>query len=423
MLKINLLIRLVLFHLVCIQISPLLGNFVFIPVLYAADTSEKLKQSHQDFERGRHNGKLLRDKDFSLELTIYETNTPPQFRVYAYSKNILLKPEEVKLNIKLKRLDGENENFEFKPDKDFLLSDKVVKEPHSFDMEVNAIYKGNSYQWKFPSYEGRVKISADAAKAAGLSTEVVGPADINEFVKLTGQIVLNPNSTVEVRARFPGIVKTIHANIGDSVQKDQLLTKIESNGTLEHYNINAPQDGIIISRNTNIGDLTLEKPLFTISDLSSLWAKFHVFPKDINKIKVGNKVDIKTVDDKQNIAAKITYIAPTIDALTQSVFAIAEFNNNDNLWKAGTIVKGDLLVSKDQVPLAVKVTALQKFRDFDVVFAQIGDEYEVRMLKLGRSDGEWVEALDGIKPGTRYVTENSFIIKAELEKDGAVHDH
>ena len=37
--------------------------------------------------------------------------------------------------------------------------------------------------------------------------------------------------------------------------------------------------------------------------------------------------------------------------------------------------------------------------------------------------GEWVEILGGLDPGARYVTENSYVIKADIEKSGASHDH
>ena len=75
------------------------------------------------------------------------------------------------------------------------------------------------------------------------------------------------------------------------------------------------------------------------------------------------------------------------------------------------------------MPLAVKRIGLQAFRDFTVVYAQIGDEYEVRMLELGRQDDTWAEVLGGLEPGTSYVTENSYVIKADIEKLGASHDH
>ena len=76
-----------------------------------------------------------------------------------------------------------------------------------------------------------------------------------------------------------------------------------------------------------------------------------------------------------------------------------------------------------KVPLAVRKSGLQKFREFDVVFEQVGDAYEVRMLELGRSDATSVEVLGGLEAGAHYVAENSYLIKADIEKSGASHDH
>jgi cobalt-zinc-cadmium efflux system membrane fusion protein len=73
--------------------------------------------------------------------------------------------------------------------------------------------------------------------------------------------------------------------------------------------------------------------------------------------------------------------------------------------------------------MAVRNVALQQFRDFRVVFVQVGDTYEVRMLELGRRDREITEVLGGLAPGEHYVTDNSFLVKADVEKSGASHDH
>jgi cobalt-zinc-cadmium efflux system membrane fusion protein len=219
------------------------------------------------------------------------------------------------------------------------------------------------------------------------------------------------------------VIKEVYANVGDVVKKDQTLVKIESNGTLEHYTVTAPQDGTIITRNTNIGDLSQEKLLFTISDLSKLWAKYHVFPNDIAKIKKGDPVEVLSLDNKYHTNSTISFISPIVDPLTQSVFAVAEVPTSSEPWRAGTIIKGNILVSKQQVPLAVKVSALQKRKEATVVFIQNGDEFQAKEVKLGKSDQEWVEVLSGITPGTNYVVKNSFIIKSELEKAGASHEH
>jgi cobalt-zinc-cadmium efflux system membrane fusion protein len=86
-------------------------------------------------------------------------------------------------------------------------------------------------------------------------------------------------------------------------------------------------------------------------------------------------------------------------------------------------VSAQIEVDTFEVPLAVKRIGLQSFRDFTVVYAKVGEEYEVRMLELGREAGEWIEVLGGIDLGTVYVTDNSYIIKADIEKSGASHDH
>ena len=84
-------------------------------------------------------------------------------------------------------------------------------------------------------------------------------------------------------------------------------------------------------------------------------------------------------------------------------------------------VAGGVLV--EQVPLAVRTEALQRLRDFTVVFANYGQDYEVRMLELGRKSPEWTQVLSGIKPGTPYAAKGAFLIRADIEKSGASHDH
>src|SRR3546814_8606834 len=86
-------------------------------------------------------------------------------------------------------------------------------------------------------------------------------------------------------------------------------------------------------------------------------------------------------------------------------------------------VEGSFAVAEAQVPLAVRTKAIQRFRDFEVVFAKVGNTYEVRMLTIGRRTPEWTEVLGGLEPGTDYVTDGAFLIRADIEKSGASHDH
>ena len=114
---------------------------------------------------------------------------------------------------------------------------------------------------------------------------------------------------------------------------------------------------------------------------------------------------------------------PVRDLSSQTTVARVKLPATGAGWMPGMTVRGKAVVEEAPVSLAVRAEALQRFRDFEVVFAKVGDTYEVRMLDIGRRSAQWVEVLGGLDSGTEYVTGNSFLIKADIEKSGASHDH
>ena len=104
------------------------------------------KQAEEEPEKGPHRGRLLKDGDFSVELTIFETGVPPEFRVWITGKGLPVTPGDVSLNVTLTRLGGIEDNINFNPQGDFLRGDLVVYEPHSFVVTVNAQYRGKSHR-------------------------------------------------------------------------------------------------------------------------------------------------------------------------------------------------------------------------------------------------------------------------------------
>ena len=123
-----------------------------------------------------------------------------------------------------------------------------------------------------------------------------------------------------------------------------------------------------------------------------------------------------------SVDGDIAMLSPVAGA-NQSVTARVRLDNANGLLAAGMYLTGEVEVAQYDVPLAVKRSGLQAFRDFTVVYTLIGDEYEVRMLDLGRQDATWVEVLGGLEVGATYVTTNSYVVKADIEKSGASHDH
>jgi cobalt-zinc-cadmium efflux system membrane fusion protein len=113
----------------------------------------------------------------------------------------------------------------------------------------------------------------------------------------------------------------------------------------------------------------------------------------------------------------------TVAEANQSVIARVTLDNGDGALVPGAFVTAEIEVARHDVDVAVKRSGLQSFRDFTVVFARYGDLYEVRMLELGRRDDELIEVLGGLDEGTPYVVTNSYLVKADIEKSGASHDH
>lgn len=272
--------------------------------------------------------------------------------------------------------------------------------------------------------EGKAVISPDSAERMGIVVQMAGPAIVNHSIPLTGRITLNQNKKAEVRARFPGIVRTVSVNLGDSVTEGQVMAVVESNESLQDYNVMAPMNGFVLLRNTNIGDVAGGEALFMIADLSEVWAKFHVFPGDADLVQKGQAVTIHTLEDNKTANGFIDMLFPTADELSQTQIAIVALPNSEGMWKPGMTVEGDVTISQNTASVSVQKTALQKLEQTgDVVFIQDGTSYEARPVKTGRSANGFVEIVEGLKGGERYVAEGSFIIKSDLLKSTAEHSH
>ncbi|MEO6926701.1 MAG: efflux RND transporter periplasmic adaptor subunit, partial [Rhodanobacter sp.] len=378
-------------------------------------TSEPVSATEQasaaaEFERGPHNGRLLRDGPFSLEVTVYETGVPPQFRLHAYQNGKPLPPQAVQASVEVTRLDGEVTRFAFRAENDALIATSSVAEPHSFDVKISATHAGKTHHWTYASYEGRVVIPAATATASGIKVAEAGPATIRDTLTLMGQVAMDRSRFAQVRARFPGIVRSVPVNLGDHVKRGQTLATVEGNDSMRTYAVASPLDGVVLARNTNAGDVAGDVPLFEIADLSSVWVELHAVGSAADRLKPGQPVLVRSASGGEAVQTTIDALVPVSNA-GLSVVARARLANPDAAWRPGMPVVGEVTVAERPVPLAVAISGLQRFRDFTVVFARVGETYEVRMLELGARDGQSVEVLDGLKPGTTYVTEQSFLIR------------
>ena len=179
-------------------------------------------------DKGPHGGRMFSKDNLKLEVTIYERNMAPQFRVYAtdtQGNNIPL--DQIQLNIDLHRLERVD-IVRFRPSGQYLLGDTEVVEPHSFDAKIKAVWQGQDYQWEYSQIESRAVISEEEARNAGIKTTRVGPGKIHQVVQLNGEIGMHEKFVAHVVPRLDAMVTRVTKDLGDPVKKGDILAILDS---------------------------------------------------------------------------------------------------------------------------------------------------------------------------------------------------
>ena len=538
--------------------------------------------------RGSHGGWLFSKDDLEVEVKIFETGIPPEFRVYVTDASGKAVPlNEVDLSINLKRLDRVDE-IHFKPAGGYLLGDKEVVEPHSFDVKIRARWKEQTYEWEFAQIEARVELPDEAIKNADITIQTAGPAKLKNLINLSGEIGLNEEKVVHIVPRLNGVVKKVFKDLGDRVRVGDVLAIIESRELADakinylaatkqvnlakldlerqiliskntsqmldllqkdldleevyrqlkdlqigrsrellisayaklslaksvylrekkllekgisseseyllavenyksgeakyialrekiaydsqwavrqkkrtdemetlklqtarqklfalgltdgevgmlpsqkermftQYELRSPLGGVVIQKHLTTGEAVKnDDDIFLLADFSDVWVNIAIPAKDLKYVKLGQNVVVKDDNLGMEAKGKLTYLDSIIDETSRTVTGRVVIPNAKGHWRPGTFVTLRLVFEERKVPIAVPEKAIQTIRDWSVVFVKYGNFFEARPLELGKNDGDRVEVLAGLKAGEQYVVQNSFVVKAEIEKSSAVHSH
>ena len=458
-------------------------------------------------EKGPHGGKLFTQNAYGLEVTIFEANVGPEFRIYTYNDGKALAPTASKVTVTLERLGRAPQIFQFVAEKDYLRGTAIVEEPHSFQVKIAAGYAGKSYSFYYKQVESQVGMSDVQLKQSGVELATVGPARIQSGLTLAGEVRLNQDRMVQIVPRLTGLVESVAVNAGDKVQKGQLLAVLSSQvlvdlrsellaaqkrfalarssferekklweekisaeqdylqarntmqeaeitlqsaqqklasfgistseggrltgnlvgnlvGNLARYEVRSPIAGTVTEKHIAIGQsLKDDTPIFIVADLSGVWVEMTVPAKDVNIVKVGQKAIVSVPALGVQASGSLSYVGSLVGEQSRTAIARLVLANPNGQWRPGLPVSVELVSDETEVPVAVSVDAIQTLKDSSTVFGRYGDIFEARPVELGRRDGKFVEVLKGLNVGERYAAKNSFLIKADIGKSGASHDH
>jgi cobalt-zinc-cadmium efflux system membrane fusion protein len=445
--------------------------------------------------KGPHGGKLFVSDGFGLEITIFEQNAPPEFRIHTYQDGKPIDPAATQASVTLERLGRAPQTITFIRVKDHLKGDAVIEEPHSFKVSIAAQHGKKPYRFAYEQVEARVTMSEQQAAQNGVDIHTAGPARIKSVVKLLGEIQLNADRTVHVVPRFGGLVESVSANAGDTVRKGQVLAVLVSQGLaderaallsaqkrlelarsvfereqklwqekisaeqdylqarsamqeaeitvqgarqkiaalgvapgsaarLARYEIRAPISGVVTDKRIAVGESVKgDAGIFVVADLSTVWVEVAVSARDLETVRTGQSATVRTGTSDLSTTGTIQYVSTMMGEQTRSAKARVVLPNPKGAWRPGLPVNVEVVAAEVTVPLAVSRDAIQTVRDEPAVFGRYGDKFEARPIEPGRSDGQFVEVLKGLTPGEKYAARNSFLIKADLGKSGASHDH
>jgi len=183
--------------------------------------------------------------------------------------------------------------------------------------------------------------------------------------------------------------------------------------------LRAPFDGRVIMRDITRGEVVeMQQKLFTVADLSDVWAIGNVPEKDVQFIRKDQSVEVIAAAYPHGIfPGTIAYISDVLDPATRTMRLRVTVPNPDRLLKPEMFALVRVYAAPKPDVLTVPLRAVQNGSAGKIVFVQRApDEFEVRTVKLGDEQDEMVVVLNGVQGGERVVGRGSFTLVSELER-------
>ncbi|KWT97324.1 MULTISPECIES: efflux RND transporter periplasmic adaptor subunit [unclassified Variovorax] len=212
--------------------------------------------------------------------------------------------------------------------------------------------------------------------------------------------------------------------VANATQKLLTLGATPSSTSLGRFELRAPFDGMVVEKHIALGEAVKEDAnVFTVSDLSTVWAEMSVAARDLQQVRVGERAVVRAGAFDASANGTISYVGSLIGEQTRTARARVVLANPQGAWRPGLFVNVEVLANEVNSPVTVASSALQTVDDKPVVFLRVAGGFVPQPVQVGRSDGKRIEILSGLKPGSSVAAAGSFIVKSEQGKGSATHTH
>jgi cobalt-zinc-cadmium efflux system membrane fusion protein len=202
----------------------------------------------------------------------------------------------------------------------------------------------------------------------------------------------------------------------------QLVSEPEA--SLTRYEIVAPLAGTVIEKHLNVGEFVKDDTeVFHVADLRTVWVNLNVPPEDLMRVEKGERVRLSAGASLPEAEGTVSYIGSVVVADTRTVPVRVELPNPYGRWRPGLFVTASLTTKETTASVLVPQAAIQTIEGKPTVFVQTQEGFEARPVTLGRSNETHVEIIAGLNSRERYAVTETFLLKAELAKGEAGHEH
>lgn len=217
-----------------------------------------------------------------------------------------------------------------------------------------------------------------------------------------------------------------------TVQSQQArLHALGSTGQNGRFVIRAPIPGMISQKDIVVGEnVQLADQLFVIENLKDLWLEFNLPNTSNIQLQTGQILNFKTNGSDQNYQAKVQTLNSQADLQTGRLQVRAKVTTQADVLRPNVLVNVFVTDAQAKTALRVQKKALQQVEGKPVVFVIESEEkgqvhLKAQLIEVGVSsqDGQWLEVISGLTEGQKYIADGSFLLKSELEKDEAGHEH
>jgi len=187
------------------------------------------------------------------------------------------------------------------------------------------------------------------------------------------------------------------------------------------FSVTAPLAGVVLERTISPG-LLVEKDasLFTIANLSRVWAVTDVYEKDLGQIREEGEAEVRTdAYPGEVFTGRIALIEPAMDEASRTAHVRIVLDNRSGKLRPGLFVTAavPLRGASEIEATAVPAEAVQNISGLPAVFVQMQPgRFELRPVETGREAHGMIEIRHGLQGGEQVVAEGAFILKSELLK-------